>query len=109
MHSIPKAARPVIEKLAPALARPMLVRFTFLLFAAMLTTGHQTVTNVPRTLGRAVPGHLPSYHRVFSRCGWCSWRWAHGLATFILNRWLPQGQVPSVGDDTADEHRGQKV
>jgi len=49
------------------------------------------------------------YHRVFSRRRWCSWRLAHGLATFILDHWLPQGQAPLVGDDTVDEHRGKKV
>lgn len=39
MHSIPKAARPVIEKFAPAFTRPTLVRFAFLLFAAILNHG----------------------------------------------------------------------
>ena len=67
------------------------------------------MTNILRTLGRAVPGHSSSYHRVFSRRRWCSWRLAHGLATLILDRWLPQGPVPLVGDDTVDEHRGKKV
>lgn len=109
MHSIPKAARPVIERFAPAFARPTLIRFTFLLFAAILTTGQRTVSNVLRTLGRAVPGHASSYHRIFSRRRWCSWKLARALATFILDRWLPRGPVPLVGDDTVDEHRGKKV
>jgi hypothetical protein len=109
MHSIPKTARPVIKEFAPAFTRPTLVRFAFLLFAAILTTGHRTVTNVLRTLGRAVPGHPSSYHRVFSHRRWYSWKLARGLATFILDHWLPQGPVPLVGDDTVDEHRGKKV
>lgn len=109
MHSIPKVARPVIEKFAPAFTRPTLVRFTFLLFAAILTTGRRTVSNVLRTLGRAVPGHPTSYHRVFSRRRWHSWKLARGLATFILDHWCPDGRVPLVGDDTVDEHRGKKV
>ncbi len=85
MHSIPKTARPVIKEFAPAFTRPTLVRFAFLLFAAILTTGHRTVTNVLRTLGRAVPGHPSSYHRVFSHRRWYSWKLARGLATFILD------------------------
>jgi len=109
MHSIPKAARAVIEEFAPAFTRPTLVRFTFLLFAAILTTGQRTVANVLRTMGRAVPGHPSSYHRVFSCRRWCSWKLARGLATFIIDCWLPQGPVPLVGDDTVDEHRGKKV
>jgi hypothetical protein len=109
MRSIPKVARPVIEPFAPAFTRPTLVRFTFLLFAAILTRGQRTVSNVLRTLGRAVPGHPSSYHRVFSRRRWRSGKLARGLATFLLDRWLPQGAVPLAGDDTVDEHRGKKV
>lgn len=28
---------------------------------------------------------------------------------FILRRWVPEGSVATVGDDTVDEHRGEKV
>ena len=109
MHSISKAVRQVTEGFAPAFTRPTLTRFVFLLFAAILTTGQRTVTNVLRTLQRAAPGHPSSYHRVFSRCRWSSWRLARALAAWILNRWLSYGRVPLVGDDTVDEHRGKKV
>lgn len=109
MPIIPKAARPVIEEFSPAFTRPTWLRFTFLLLAAILTTGQRTVSNVLRTMGRAVPGHASSYHRLFSRSRWSSWRLARGLMGFILQHWIPQGSVPLVGDDTVDGHRGKKV
>ena len=109
MHNIPKVARPAMEEFTPAFTRPTLARFTFLLFAAILTTGQRTVINVLRTWGHAVPGHPVSYHRVFSHRRWSSWRLSRGLAAWILRHWVPLGQVSLVGDDTVDEHRGKKV
>ncbi len=109
MPSIPKVVRQVTEGFARAFTRPTLRRFVFLLLAAILTTGQRTVTHVLRTLQHAAPGHPSSYHRVFSRCRWSAWKLARALATRILDRWLPQGPVPLVGDDTVDEHRGKKV
>jgi len=109
MPSISKAVRSVTEELAAAFTRPTLARFTFLLFAAILTTGRRTVSNVLRTLGHVTPGHPSSYHRVFSRRRWSTWRLGRALATWILREWLPEGRVPLVGDDTVDEHRGPKV
>lgn len=109
MHSVPKTLRQVAEGFAPAFTRPTLPRFVFLLFAAILTTGQRTVTNVLRTMQHAVPGHPSSYHRVFSSRRWSSWRLAQALAVWILKRWLPEGRVPLVGDDTVDEHRGKTV
>ena len=109
MNSVPNSFRQVTEEFASAFTRPTLARFTFLLFAAILTTGRRTVANVLRTIGRAAPGHPSSYHRVFSLRRWCSWKLAYSLAALILNHWLPQGQVLLVGDDTVDEHRGKKV
>ena len=109
MHSVPKTLRQVTEEFAPAFTRPTLTRFVFLLFAAILTIGRHTVTNVLRTLQHAAPGHPSSYHRVFSRCRWSKWRLARALAAWILKRWLSEGCIPLVGDDTVDGHRGKKV
>jgi hypothetical protein len=109
MNSVPNTFRQVTKEFAPAFTRATLARFTFLLFAAILTTGRRTVANILRTVGRAVPGHPSSYHRVFSLRRWCSWKLARSLAAFILDHWLPEGPVSLVGDDTVDEHRGKKV
>jgi len=56
-----------------------------------------------------VPGHFTSFHRLFSRCRWYSRRLARALVTLVLNRFLPQGPIPLVGDDTVSEHPGPKV
>jgi hypothetical protein len=39
-----------MQELAGAFTRPTLQRFTVLLFAAILTTGRRTVTNLLRTV-----------------------------------------------------------
>jgi hypothetical protein len=67
-------------ELAGAFTRPTFQRFTVLLFAAILTTGRRTVTNLLRTVQTLAPGHPSSYHRIFSRRRWFHWRLARGLA-----------------------------
>jgi hypothetical protein len=109
MRSIPRAAEPLIQPFAPAFTRPTYQRFVVLLFAAILTTGRRTVTNLLRTVRGLAPGHPSSYHRVFSKRRWSGWPLARALAGFILRRWVPDGRVPLAGDDTVDGHRGKKV
>jgi hypothetical protein len=109
MRSIPRVAEPLMQALAGAFTRPTFQRFTVLLFAGILTTGRRTVTNLLRTVQTLAPGHPSSYHRVFSRRRWFHWRLARGLAGFILHHFVPDGPVLICGDDTVDEHRGQKV
>jgi hypothetical protein len=102
-------AEPLTQELASAFTRPTFQRFSLLLFAAILTTGRRTVTNVLRTVQALAPGHPSSYHRVFSRRRWFHWRLARGLTRFILRQFVPDGPVLICGDDTVDEHRGKKV
>jgi hypothetical protein len=109
MRSIPQAAEPLIRAFATAFTQPTYQRFIVLLFAAILTTGRRTVTNLLRTVQTRAPGHPSSYHRVLCRRRWSSWGLAHALADFILRYWVPQGPVRLAGDDTVDEHRGKEV
>jgi len=109
MHSIPRAAEPLLQEFATAFTRPTYQRFVVLLLAAILTTGRRTVTNLLRTVGHLAPGHPTSYHRVFCRRRWSGWCLARALAGFLLRRWVPEGPVYLCGDDTVDEHRGTKV
>ena len=109
MRSIPRAAEPLTSEFSTAFTCPTYQRFIVLLFAAILTTGRRTVTNLLRTVRFLAPGHPSSDHRVFSNRRWRSWRLARALAGFILRTWVPEGPVPLCGDDTVDEHRGQKV
>ena len=109
MRSIPRAAEPLIQQFAPAFTRPTYQRFVVLLFAAILTTGRRTVTNLLRTVQSLAPGHPSSYHRVFSKRRWSGWPLARALAGFILRHWVPDGPVRLAGDETVDGHRGKKV
>src|SRR5512135_3741549 len=109
MSILPKAAQPLLHAFAGAFTPPTFKRFFTLMLGAVLTTGRRTITNLLRAVGGLAPGHPSSYHRVFSRRRWSLWTLGHALADFILRRWVPQGSVPLVGDDTLDEHLGAKV
>jgi hypothetical protein len=106
---LPQRARQLLDSLAPAFSRPAFLRFGVLLFAAILTLGGRTVSNLLRTLGALAPGHFSSFHRLFSRCRWHGRRLARALVAAILDRVLPDGPIPLVGDDTVAEHPGPKV
>jgi hypothetical protein len=94
---------------AGAFTRPTWQRFSVLLFAAILTTGSRTLSNLLRTVDRLAPGDPSSYHRVISKRCWSIWRLGRALAGFIFKRWLPEGPIPLAGDDTVAEHKGKKV
>jgi hypothetical protein len=98
----------LLQGFADAFTVPTFQRFVILLFAAILTVGNRTITNLLRTVGPLATGHPSSYHRVFSRRRWSAWRLARSLAEFILRFWV-EGVVHLAGDDTVDEHRGKKV
>ena len=107
MNSIPKAAEPLIREFASAFTRPSYRRFVVLLFAAMVTTGRRTVTNLLRTVSVLAPGHPSSYHRGLSRRRWSSWRLARTPAGYLLRHWVSDGSVFVCGDDTVDGHCGK--
>jgi hypothetical protein len=106
---LPKAARTLFECFRPAFSRPTYYRFVFLAGAALLTVGNHTVLKLLRTLQPFVCGHPSSYHRVLSHRRWSSWTLARVLFTFLVQHWLPHGPITLAGDDTVEEHRGQKV
>lgn len=109
MNGIPRAAEPLIREFTDAFTRSTCRRFVVLLFAAILTTGRRTITNLLRTVQSVAPGHPSSYHRVLSRRRWSSWRLARALAGYILRHWVAKGPVHLCGDDTVDGHCGKKV
>jgi hypothetical protein len=106
---LPRPARQLLDSFAWAFTRPAFLRWAVLLPAALLTLGGRTIANLLRTLGALVPGHFSSFNRLLSRCRWQSRRLARALATLVLDRFLPQGPIPLVGDDTVSEHPGPKV
>jgi hypothetical protein len=108
-RALPQPARSLFASLAGAFTRPTFLRFVVLALATILTLGGRTVCNLLRTLGALAPGHPSSYHRVFSRRRWSSWRLARGLAGWVFDHLVPPGRVSLAGDDTVDEHPGDKV
>ena len=60
---------------------------------AILTLGGRTVCNLLRTLRALAPGHPSSYHRVFSKRRWSSWRLARLLAGWIFDAMTETKQV----------------
>lgn len=109
MASIPKSARRVMEPLAVGFSERVFSRVVVLSFAAILTTGRRTISNVLRTVQSLAPGSASTYHRVLSRRRWAPWRLARALATLVLRTCVPRGVVACCGDDTVDEHRGKNV
>jgi DDE superfamily endonuclease len=108
-QAVPEPARSLFDSLAGAFTRPTFLRFVVLALATILTVGQRTLCNLLRTLGALAPGHPSSYHRVFSHRRWSCWRLARGLAGWVFDHLVPEGRVPLAGDDTVDEHPGEKV
>jgi DDE superfamily endonuclease len=109
MTIIPELVRSLVQPFAKAFTRPTFKRFLNLMAAAILNTGRRTVSNLLRTAGYLATGHPSSYHSVFSRRRWSTWTLAHVLTGALLRRFTPGEPIPLAGDDTVDEHRGEKV
>jgi hypothetical protein len=106
---VPEPARSLFAPLAGAFTRPTFLRFVVLALATILTIGGRTVCNLLRTLGALAPGHPSSYHKVFCKRRWSSWRLARGLAGWVFAHLVPSGRIFLAGDDTVDEHPGDNV
>ena len=109
MAKLPETLRNVTDEFAPAFTKPTHARWGVLVAAAILTVGSRTILNVLRTVGRLAPGHASSYHRVLSRARFWRWRAAKILARLVLEAFCPDGAIYLAGDDTVDEHPGDRV
>jgi hypothetical protein len=107
--NVPACAMPVLSMFRPAFSTPTYHRMLVLALAAILTTGRRTVTNLIRTARSQAPGHVSSYHRVFSQRRWSTWALARTLTAFLLDHVVPPGPVLLAGDDTVTEHPGPQV
>jgi DDE superfamily endonuclease len=107
--NIPACAMSVFTVFRPAFSTPTYHRFLVLVLAAILTTGRRTVTNLLRTVRDQAPGHISSYHRVFSQRRWSAWALARLLITFLLDHVVPPGPILLAGDDTVTERPGPHV
>jgi hypothetical protein len=108
-QALPQPARSLFDALAGAFTRPTFLRFLVLGLATILTLGCRTVCNLLRTLGALAPGHPSSYHRVFSKRRWSSWQLAQRLAGWTFDHLVREGRVYLAGDDTVEEHPGERV
>jgi hypothetical protein len=108
-EQVPPQARSLLDTLAGAFTRPTFLRFVVLTLAAILTLGNRTICNLLRTVGALAPGHPSSYHRVFSHRRWSLWGLARRLVGWVLDHLVPDGTIFLAGDDTVDEHCGDKV
>jgi hypothetical protein len=106
---VPACTIPVLRVFQPVFTTPTYHRFLVLMLAAVLTTGRRTVSNLVRTVRDKAPGHVSSYHRVFSQRRWSTWALARTLMIFLLDHVLPPGPVLLAGDDTVTEHPGPHV
>jgi hypothetical protein len=108
-RQLPQPACSLFDALAGAFTGPTFLRFVVLALATILTVGQRTVCNLLRTLGALAPGHPSSYHRFFSKRRWSCWRLARSLTGWVLDHLVPSGRVLLAGDDTVDEHPGERV
>jgi hypothetical protein len=108
-RQLPKPVRAVFDPLEPALTRPTFRRLVLLALAAILTLGGRTIANLLRCLGALAPGHSSSYHRALSLRRWSTRRLARRYIAAVLARFVPEGPIAIVGDDTVTEHPGDTV
>jgi hypothetical protein len=108
-QAVPQLARSLFDSLAGAFTRPTFLRFVVLALATILTIGGRNVCKLLRTLGVLAPGHPSSYHRLFSKRCWSACRLAQCLAAWVFDHLVPEGRIFLAGDDTVDEHPGDKV
>jgi DDE superfamily endonuclease len=108
-RAVPQPARSLFDSLGGAFTRPTFLRFVVLALASILAIGGRTICNLLRTLGALAPGHPSSYHKVFCQRRWSSWRLARSLAGWVFAHLVPPGRIFLAGDDTVEEHPGDKV
>jgi DDE superfamily endonuclease len=109
MTSIVNDTLPLLALFAPAFTPATFARVQLLVVACILTTGRRTVSNLLRIVRHPTQGSSSSYHRVLSQAHWSGLCLAALLARFLLQHFWPAGPITLLGDDTVDEHRGQKV
>jgi hypothetical protein len=108
--SLPLLLQHFLSPFAGAFTQPSWKRFSFLVVAAILTTGSKTISNLTRTLRCLSFGHGSSFHRLLSQRKWDCWRLSYILSFLIISTFYGSDTpIRIVGDDTVDGHRGKKV
>lgn len=108
MAKIPYAVRNLLDGFSTEFSPSVWQRFMHMLMAAIMLRGRRTVWRLFGFANRC-GGHFSSYHRVFSHRRWSSVSLARRLAVAIVDRFVPEGPLLLVGDDTVSQHRGEHV
>src|ERR1700722_8841943 len=106
---VPKAAEPLFSAFSVAFTRPTFQRVTVLIFGAILSLRHRTVTAMLRTAGPLAKGHWSDFHRVLCRASWSSWPLGKVLAAMVLELIPADQPVVCPVDDTTSQHKGKRV
>ncbi len=109
MSNIPQLIGAIFQEWSLEFRATVWPRFQFLILASVLCVGRHTISALLRVASFLTDGHWSSYHRVLSMRHWSIWRLARILATFVIDRFVPEGVITLVGDDTVTEHPGRKV
>jgi len=108
MFPLPSVAEPLLMSLSITFTQPTFNRILPLLVGTVLTKGRRTITSILWTMRGMVPGHISSYHRVFSRAPWSMFPLGQVLAAAIIQL-IPDGWIVVAMDDTTAQHKGKKV
>ena len=109
MRRLPAAVRRLFDGFSKEFATSVWQRFLGMLLAAILLRGRRTVWRLMLFSSVQIGGHFSSFHRVFSHRRWSSKALAHRLAVALVQRFVPEGPLLLVGDDTVSQHRGEYV
>lgn len=110
MNCVPHHLKPLLHNLSVALGRPQTARRVIIFFAAaILVVGNRTVSAVLRLLNLIEPVNPSTFHRLFSHRKWAPKKLAKVIAGFVIDRFVTNGVIKVVGDETVDGHRGKKV
>jgi hypothetical protein len=109
MARIPQAVQSLLDGFSNEFSSSVWQRFVSLLTAAIMVRGRRTIWRLLCWSGVRVTGHFSSFHRVFSHRRWSSHALAKRLAWAVVARFVPEGPLELVGDDTVSQHRGENV
>lgn len=109
MARIPRKVQNVLDRYEQEFAPKVWQRFNAMLIVAILFRGRRTILRMHDLAAKIAPGHLSTFHRVFSHRRWRLRVLARVLATALVEHFVPDGEMQLVGDETVCQHRGDKV
>jgi len=109
MYRIPKEVRKLFAEVSKEFSPSVWGRFVQLIIASIVLRGRKTIWRLLHCSGIEMNGHFSTYHRIFSHRRWSAIGVSRRLSMFIVQRFVPEGELQMVGDDTVSQHRGASV